>query len=415
MTVAFAAPRETTSTKPSARPARQALRGLAGPDLASVRVRVREALPSVRVRGMDLQIRDAAGADRGYEHVTQWELYCRNGRVRARGSRGNDVDLDLAAPVSFRARGGFVSVIDAHEDAQFNGEIRIVTSGFLCEVVNVLPTEKYLEGVVNSEFSSKWSPEAVSAQVVAARSYAAAQMRVARAQGAQWDLDSTTADQVYHGTAREDAQAARLVRRSKGLALVTQAGEQIAPLKAFYHSTCGGTTDLPQNVWGGKIAGFSKRVACGFCRISPRYRWSFEVDRDEVQSRVRSALIREGRFRDAGSAAIRAQLVSMEVAQKDSFGRVSQVATLWQVPGVGPRRVSFSGPRLRDWLGSSGRTSSSRFDLTETHAGFKLSGRGFGHGVGLCQWGAKGMGDYGYKMSAILKHYYPNAKLAKLW
>lgn len=384
-------------------------------DLALVRVRVREALPRVRVRGMDLQLRDAAGTDRGYEQVTQWELYCRDGRIRARNAQFGE--MDLASPVALKARGGFISVRDEREEAQFNGEIRVVTSGFLCEVVNVLPTEKYLEGVVNSEFSSKWNVEAVEAQIVAARSYAASQMRAARDQpGSAWDLDATTNDQVYHGTAREDPQAARLVRRTEGLALITSESGKVAPLKAFYHSTCGGTTDLPENVWGGgKIAGFRHRVTCGFCKLSPRYRWSFDIEREEAQARIRKALFRDGRFSDLGASALRARLVSLQIAAKDAFGRVAQVATLWSIPGLGTRAIRFTGSRLRDWLGEAGRTSSSRFDLVETPTGYRLTGRGFGHGVGLCQWGAKGMGDQGYSMVSILKHYYPNARLAKLW
>ncbi len=88
---------------------------------------------------------------------------------------------------------------------------------------------------------------------------------------------------------------------------------------------------------------------------------------------------------------------------------------MWSVPGAGTRTLEFTGARLRDWLGTAGKTSSSRFDLQETHGGFRLSGRGFGHGVGLCQWGAKGMGEQGFKSAAILKHYYPGARLARLW
>jgi stage II sporulation protein D len=254
--------------------------------------------------------------------------------------------------------------------------------------------------------------------VVAARTYALFQMREARRRKQVFDLDSTIKDQVYNGSAREDFRASRSVEKTRGMILTLPEQKQgkAVPLKAFYHSTCGGRTELPEKVWGGKHAGFKKRVECPFCVASPRYNWNLEVRArdllDAVEAGVRDGGAPRGWPRNHGSILRSWRLV--DVAVDNSDARAGQVA-LSLSKGDESVLLKVSGPKFRSWMGA-GKMLSTSFHVS-SRAGdvWSFSGRGNGHGVGLCQWGAKVMGEKGYSMASILKHYYPDAVLRKLW
>ena len=311
-----------------------------------------------------------------------------------------------------------------YEGKPYREELRIYTAGSLCEVVNQVDIEKYLEGLVNAEFNSRWSEEAIGAQVVAARTYAVFQMRQAQTQGQaqtqsqHYDVDATTHDQVYDGSMKEDPRAARIVEKTRGLLLTVHTSHGVEPLKAYYHSTCGGVTELPEKVWGTSNTGF-RRVSCPFCAHSPLAHWSFDLTSTEIID----ALKRAGR----GDSTERAQwpkdwkrllttgkLRGVRIGGLDPSGRVDQVILGFDLDRK-PREWVMTGAKFRQWLGPA-RFKSTSFQLQL--AGDRLwrfSGKGNGHGVGMCQWGAKTMGERGFKTADILKFYYPDAQLGKFW
>jgi stage II sporulation protein D len=108
-----------------------------------------------------------------------------------------------------------------------------------------------------------------------------------------------------------------------------------------------------------------------------------------------------------------ARLRSFAIAQADADGRVLSVDTVWESPS-GPVTLRVGGAQLRDWVGPA-RLKSTAFHASVSPASIRFEGRGNGHGVGLCQWGAKVMGERGRSMQAILKHYYPDARLVRAW
>ena len=171
----------------------------------------------------------------------------------------------------------------------YREELRVYTAGSLCEVVNVVDLEKYLEGLVNAEFNSRWSEEAIGAQVVAARTYAVFQMRQAQAQAEDnsdaqhYDVDATTHDQVYDGSMKEDPRATRIVEKTRGLLLTVKTARGVEPLKAYYHSTCGGMTDCRIRVWGTSEFGISTRDLPVLCAFSAG---ALELRSDERRNRA---------------------------------------------------------------------------------------------------------------------------------
>jgi stage II sporulation protein D len=292
-----------------------------------------------------------------------------------------------------------------------------------CEVINELDLEKYLNGLVNSEFNARWNEEAIAAQVVAARTYALYQIKDARRRGSHFDLDSTEKDQVYNGSIREDHRASRVVDKTKGLVLTTGTGAGIVPLKAFYHSTCGGQTELPENVWGAKYAGFRRVVNCPFCTGSPRYRWDLELSAGDLArsfvAGYRDMGKRLGWPDNALDILRQGRLIDVRVSQVDAQSRAKRVTSLWSFQGK-QIALTVPGPKFREWIGTD-KLKSAWFGLKPAKMlmsaadRWKIEGRGFGHGVGMCQWGAKSMGEQGYNVATILHHYYPDAILRRLW
>ena len=150
---------------------------------STIRVRISEGSSVVLVRGIDLRIYSAAGARKlasVSDRHSEWELRCQDGRIRAHRDSGEGVGestLDLAEPVVIQSPAGFLQ----YKGKPYREELHVHSVGSLCEVVNQVDLEKYLEGLVNAEFNSRWSEEAIGAQVVAARTYAVFQRRQARA------------------------------------------------------------------------------------------------------------------------------------------------------------------------------------------------------------------------------------------
>jgi stage II sporulation protein D len=391
-----------------------------------VRVKISDpALPAI-VRGFDLQMFGEKSPVLTWDRESSWRLTCFPGKVKATrifkfsGNPDSKVpdSLEFQSPVTIQSPSGFIHF----NDRPYRQEIRVYSRN-QCEVVNHVDLEKYLDGLVNSEFSSKWNEEAIAAQIVAARTYAFYQIVKARqTPELHYDLDSSVKDQVYQGFHREDFHSSRAVNKTRGLILTAGRDSIPIPIKAFYHSTCGGVTEVPKNVWGNSYPGMGKHILCPYCSVSPAYRWSLDLSTPELEE-----ILRKG----AGGSEPklpRGHLIGLEPKSTNPSGRVVEIRTLWQslppISSSGVQEFTISAVKLRDWIGP-GKFRSTRFRVepsglgTETKPGtgkrWHFEGMGNGHGVGMCQWGAKTMAEKHYRMMAILKHYYPEAILRKLW
>ena len=394
-----------------------------------IRVRIAETVPLVVLKGFDLRIYETQGSQQklkaARDQTSEWGFRCDHGKIFARPLHSNihSAVIELAGPVSIQTPVGFLS----YGDQSYRKELRIFSVGSFCDVVNQVDFEKYLDGLVNSEFSSQWNEEAVAAQVVAARTYAYYQMMQAKKRGSVgFDLDATTQDQVYNGSMMESFHSYRIVERTRGLILTTKVKNQMVPIKAFYHSTCGGGTELPENVWGGPFPGFKRTVECSYCRLSPRYSWSLELKTSEIVDLILKGVHRDGPLPNWSEQALSVitggRLVDIRTQSSGLIGRVSRLTTVWII-GKDLVELVIPGPRFRDWMGVT-RIRSTAFKMLPQRQnlgfqrsvdGWHIEGVGNGHGVGLCQWGAKAMGEKGHSMTSILKHYYPDATLQKMW
>ena len=277
--------------------------------------------------------------------------------------------------------------------------------------VNELPLEDYLLGVVPIEIGPRGPDElaAVAAQAVAARTYAVAHLRAREEMG--FDVFGTVEDQAYHGMAAEREESTRAVRETTGR-ILTYDG---LPIRAMYHSTCGGRTAAVEEVLDRAPAPYLRSVSdrapdgTDYCAISPRYRWIETVSPDDLNGRVGDQVRRifGAGPEDTGG------LLGLRIAERTQGGRVGALA-------LRGARAEFVLERLdiRIALQNEGGRilGSTNFDLAVRPDGvFELHGRGFGHGSGMCQWGAIGRARAGHDWPAILEAYYPGAELVTVY
>lgn len=264
------------------------------------------------------------------------------------------------------------------------------------DVVIKLDLEDYLLGVLPHEMPSSWPLEALKAQAVAARSYALVQIQMNRSR--HFDVVASTLDQVYRWSPSSKPQGfwaskvTQAVEITRGEILVNSQGR---PLKAYYHADCGGQTEAALWVWGG---GGKKshwpRVRDRSCGV--RIPWVLHLSPRELQNQLES----DGNKADP--------LYKLSVVERSPSGRVHWV----RLQGKNGSSQLLTGQQLRQRLGFQ-RLKSTLFHVTQNKKGWVFTGRGHGHGVGLCQRGAHSLARKGWTYQRILSHYYPQARVVK--
>ncbi len=256
-------------------------------------------------------------------------------------------------------------------------------------LVNELPLEEYLVGLINCEISSLWPIEAVKAQAVIARSYAVYQKDARRT--ALYHLESSVMDQVYNGVDIEDSRALRAVQDTAGEVL-THSGMVI---QAFYHSNCGGHTEASRNVWGADLP-YLQGVDCRYCLNSYSSSWEVTLPMKKIE-----LLLKAAGYKATGLSGIRA-------GKTNDSGRLQDVAMLTSNGDLVMPAVVF-----RKTIGYS-VIKSTNFTVRMRGEDFIFTGFGNGHGVGLCQWGSKQRAADGFNYREILSYYYPGVRIEKL-
>jgi len=274
-------------------------------------------------------------------------------------------------------------------EREYGGELEIRAEDGRLRLVNRLPLDDYLAGVVGSEGGGATPPEALAALAVLARTYA---IRHVHRHGAA-DLCDTTHCQLYQGRAAATAEAKAAVRATAGKILAWQG----TPARVLYHSTCGGSTASFTGAWGSPGPAYLAGVDDGgACRASPHYRWTIRIAHRPLMDLLRDF---------AGS-----DPVGMEVAEAGPGGWIRWLAVR-QADGstVRVRGEEFhirAGRRL-GW----NAIRSACFTVRRDGGEWVFQGAGFGHGVGMCQWGAAELARRGWDCTRILSLYFPGTAL----
>lgn len=303
----------------------------------------------------------------------------------------------------------------------YRGELLLFSNGDGLVVVNVIDLESYIAGVVPLEIGAQPPPrvEAIKAQAVAARSYTLANLRRWSSRG--FDLLATVEDQAYGGVDTEVDWCTQVTEATRGVVAVDASG---APIVSYYSSTCGGHSAAPSEVWArpGSDTPYLKGVRCktgrvsdSFCSISPRYLWTEVWTGDafeEMLDRTLSKQITSWDRRKYG------RLRSMEIAGRTPSKRVSRLVLEFEHGSVelggDPIRWAIRRPNGEP-LRSAMLTKVSLERDGDRVRRVGIEGRGFGHGIGLCQFGAMGMSECGYDYRDILRFYYRGTSVLRFY
>jgi stage II sporulation protein D len=338
-----------------------------------------------------------------------WRVEQKNGLLRVAGE-GGDATPWREGPFVARP---LDNALLRYGNRRFRGALVFTATDSGVMVVNRLPVEEYLRGVVPLEMPARGPMDraALEAQAIAARSYTYRRVPsgVVNEPVVGFNLVATVQNQVYGGVDAEhpvvnaaiDATAGQVLRYNGLLA------------DAPYSASCGGRTAVPSEAWRGvtddsylaSVDDVDPRTGRPYCDISPRHQWQAEFDEAQLQDIVRRALQVSG-ARDPRPAAVQ----EFSVPARSRSGRVARVVLRTDRGDV---TIAARDIRalLRDARGAI--LNSTYFSVDrETRgrgrlAGLTLRGVGHGHGVGMCQWGAIGRSRAGADARAILRHYYP--------
>jgi stage II sporulation protein D len=338
----------------------------------------------------------------------------RSGKLIAnRETRGSSSAQTGPLVVRATTPGSFVT----YAGKRYRGELLIhpTDSGIL--VVNRVSVESYLRGVVPLEIGPRQAGEeaAVEAQAVAARSYS--YIHMAEAEGRAFDMYATVQDQVYGGVDAEKPIADAAIESTKGMVL-RYAGRIV---NTPYHSTCGGSTAEVQEVWwkepnqpylqrvSDRIPGTDKF----YCDPSPRFRWNVAFDRAQLRATLEKYL---SQYSGAPAGSL-GPVTAIRIDGRTPSDRVASMTVQtsrgsYTVRGNDVRFVLR--PQGTTILNSTYFTASSSAGASGEVENLTLNGGGYGHGIGMCQWGAIGRARAGQDYKTILTTYYPGTTVSRI-
>lgn len=272
------------------------------------------------------------------------------------------------------------------EGTPYRGEIRLLKDpkeGITA--IESLDVEDYILGVLGSEMPDYWESEALKAQAICIRTFALN----------LWENGVTlnSIHLAYKGTRKETPAIKRAVARTRGVVMLYK--KDLFP--AYFHSTCGGHTEDANLVFGKEGIPPLKGVRCDYCKDSRYYRWRREIATQELEKNIQKAY-----------PSLKG-ILEVRPLERGLGRHASQVEIRY---ASGSYRMNANEFRL---LVGPNHLLSTAFDATTKGNTMRFSGNGWGHGVGLCQYGAGTMAKEGFTWQEILKRYFPGVEFVKIY
>jgi len=329
---------------------------------------------------------------------------------------------------------GFVKI----NGRRYRGEINIVKHTFSIYFINKVSLEDYVKGVVPSEMPESFNIEALKAQAVASRTYVLYKMK----SGSLYDVTSTPDTQAYLGMDKETEKTNRAVSETEGEVLMY--GGKI--ITAVYHSTSGGFTENNENVWHSSPVPYLRGVDSPYEERSPHFSWTKYVTNYRVQMVIK-------KYIEKNDLPYIGEVLGFKVLKKGVSPRVVLIEIIGRFGSITLRGTTFSNlfglkstwftfkfkrykvPFVHSFLSMVERTPFFRGTMNKFVGFFaayeektyrtegvpprrwdivEFDGKGWGHGVGMSQWGAEGFAEKGWNYKEILSHFYQGAELLKI-
>ncbi len=273
----------------------------------------------------------------------------------------------------------------------YRGSFIITTEpGNGLHAINHVEIESYLYGVVPKEMPDSWEEHALMAQAVAARTYALYIQE--KSNHPFYDLEATTASQVYGGINNESERSTKAVNLTRGQVMIHDGSLIIS----YFHSDSGGHTEDPSNVWSTEKIPYLNGVPDQFSQEQPEKTWEFFLSYKDAIKQLNQYGLGISR------------LDRIKVKDRSRSGRFSKVL-IYSDKGVS----ELSSNHFRASIGET-RIKSTLFHMYASQGGILFKGKGYGHGVGMSQWGARRMAQAGSSYQDILKFYYKGIKIKNL-
>jgi stage II sporulation protein D len=342
-------------------------------------VAVADGVRSVEVAGGPISVADLSGAAVLDGSPSRVRVSLTNSGVEVEGRRFPAVRLSPASGPGLKLNG-----------REYPGILDVLKNGDSLSVVNELPLEEYLVGVLKAEVSDTWPLEMLKAQAVVARTYAAYHRQLNA--GKPFHLLASTAHQQYVGRVPSSSRVWLAVKETEGEVLHWEG--QLFP--AFFHTESGGYTEDPRRVFVATNMPALKPVRDEFSGGSPYTYWNLDLPLRELTELLKKGGVSVG------------SLVRLEVLERGPSLRVIRLA----VHGTRGSAV-LRGVDFRKIIGNDS-LKSTLFAVAVDKKYARFAGRGYGHGVGFSQWSAKAMAEKGYRYRQILEFYYPGSTLSTL-
>ena len=312
---------------------------------------------------------------------------------------GKTVSLQTTVSPAIRAAGrtiefkgssglNLVTLTSSSGSKKYRGGMEFCLEEGKLTAVNVLNIEDYLRGVVPSEMPSDWPAEALKAQAVAARNYALQSVETTR--GDTFNVYNTMTSQVYGGYDAETAAANKAVEGTRGIVMLS-GGKTVS---AFFHSSSGGFTENSEDVWSGRLS-YIRSKEDPYDKNSKHYNWEVTYSAEQLRSKLAAAGYKFSKVTDV-----------IELERTSSGARVigaggKRRGDGWEDPAVEIKNAD----KVRTALGlkSSLFKFTNKYDRSKNLTGIKITGSGWGHGLGMSQYGARGMALEGYDYQEILE------------
>lgn len=319
----------------------------------------------------------------------------------------------------------------------YRGSLALTSSGGKVKAANILGLENYIKGVVPNEMPAAWHPEALKAQAIVARSYAKNTL----------SLQNTAASQVYGGYGTEDSRTTKAVNETEGI-VVWYGGK---PVQTFFHSTSGGRTANVSDVWNSQQSSFPYLVTVeDKYENSPHSSWQYSFASGTILKQFGfspSTVLYDIKAVPTGAnGEVKTVTVETSDGPKTITGNDTVIRRLFPIDGfygmLKSNWFTLNGVKSYQVQGTSGtssqfavkgqavmmangqtasisdsnvqiQTASGTITKESDPASIVVNGKGWGHRIGLSQYGAKGYAENGWKAEDIVRHYFPNTTVSK--
>ncbi len=353
-----------------------------------------------------------------YNFINDSPVYLRNGdsymalvnpgNHLSISSSGDEIEVEIEGK---RFKGNDLRLVPESEEGSisfkggsYRGSLNLVPEGSAVNIVNQLSVEEYLKGVIPREMPTGKGNEyfeALKAFTICARTYTYSKMRENKK---NFDVFADTRDQVYGGSGIEKKIVNKVVDETRGL-ILTYDGK---PAVTFYHSTCGGYTEDAKNVFPNMDLPYLVTVKDGdgpYCSISPKFRWTEKFSENTFIQRFLSA-----GYLDNSNYSI----AGISINSTFRSGRINELEVDFTSNSGKSKQVKIYGNNIRYVIRTPDNKTileSSNFEIKKSGDTIVINGKGYGHGVGLCQWGALEQSKEGRDFEEILSLYYPGTEI----